>query len=383
MLRSISRLLLAALYLAVHAATAEAQGGLSQAVLQLPSNLVNSIRVVDGRLYEGAITATIADRDGDPGNLQANDFIAFAIGPRGQGATMQFSGSQAEFEGWVSDNADALLAILFPAGIGHSALGRSAGELHAQEILLTTALDTEELRDTSQGTRTFAGGLVEYESLRKTGRREGDSTWALQGLYALGRNVSVQGRFAQQRESVTTRASTVSVDYHPFIELDRVVRWRIGASARSGLLFSQSSAMDLGSLEFGGGGWVSAFKDLGRIRVGGGTMLQGSKSWVPGVFDGDSNGLAFLAEAINRTGTQFDLAYGGTVGVDTSSRTTAIVKFLENRALSSRDTRLDSWLLLAGLSYRLGLPSVNVGYKLYSSQAAHGHSVFAQGHFNW
>ena len=112
-------------------------------------------------------------------------------------------------------------------------------------------------------------------------------------------------------------------------------------------------------------------------------MLLGSRSWVPGVFDGDNGGLAFLAEAINRAGTQFDLAYGGTVGVDTSSRTTAIVKFLENRALSSRETRLDSWLLLAGLSYRLGLPSVNVGYKLYSSQAARGHSVFAQGHFNW
>jgi hypothetical protein len=39
--------------------------------------------------------------------------------------------------------------------------------------------------------------------------------------------------------------------------------------------------------------------------------------------------------------------------------------------------------MLAGLSYRLGLPSVNFGYKLYSSAALRGHSVFAQGNFNW
>ena len=241
MIRSALRLLLALICIAVQASIAEAQGGLSQAVLQLPSSLLGSLRLVDGRLYEGTIIATIADQDGDPGNFQASDLITFAIGPRGQNPTLQFGGSQAQFEDWVRDNSDALLAILFPAGLGFSALGRGAGELHAQEILLTTALDTEELRDTSQGTRTFAGGLFEYESLRKTGRREGDSTWALQGLYSLGRTVSVQGRFAQQREGITTRATTVSVDYHPFIELDRGVRWRFGASARSGLLFSQSS----------------------------------------------------------------------------------------------------------------------------------------------
>jgi len=128
---------------------------------------------------------------------------------------------------------------------------------------------------------------------------------------------------------------------------------------------------------------VSAFKDLGRIRVGGGTLLQGSKSYVPGVFDGAGDGLAFLAEAINNRGIQYDLTYGATAGVDTSDRTTAIVKFLQNRTLSSRDERPDSWLMLAGLSYRLGLPSVNVGYKLYSSSALRGHSVFAQGNFNW
>ena len=284
---------------------AEAQSGLSQAVLQLPSSTLGSVRVVDGRLYSGSITATITDQDGDPANFASNDIVRFAIGPRGQPATLEFSGSQAAFEDWANDNADALLAVLFPAGLASSVLGRSAGELHGQQLLLTTALDTDEVRRTSQGGRSGVGGLIEFESLRRDGRRSGDSTWAWQGLYSVNRFVSVQGRFAQQREGVTTRATTFSADYHPYIEIDRNIRWRVGGTARGGVLFSQSAAMDLGSLEFGGGGWVSAFKDLGRIRVGGGTVLQGSKSYVPAVFDGEDDGLAFLADAINDRGIQY------------------------------------------------------------------------------
>jgi hypothetical protein len=141
--------------------------------------------------------------------------------------------------------------------------------------------------------------------------------------------------------------------------------------------------MDLGSIEFGGGGFVSAFKDLGPVRVGGGTMVQGSKSYIPPVFGDDGNGLAFLADAINDRGIQYDLSYGGTVGVDTSSRTTLIVKVLENHPLSSSDVRADSHLVLAGLSVRFGLPSVNVGYKHYSTTGLRSHSVYAQGNFNW
>lgn len=362
---------------------AQAQSGLSQAVLELPSNLLGPVRIVDGRLYGGAIAATITDRDGDPANFESNDIISFAIGPRGRAATLAFNGSQSAFEDWASANADALLAVLFPAGLASSVLGRSAGELHGQQLLLTTALSTEGVRRTSQGGRSGVGGLIEFESLRRDGHRAGDSAWAWQGVYTLSPSVSLQGRYAQQREGVTTRATTFSADYHPFIEIDRSIRWRVGGTARGGVLFSQSSAMDLGSFEFGGGGWVSGFKDLGRVRLGGGTVVQGSKSYVPPVFDGENDGLAFLAEAINDRGIQYDLTYGATAGVDTSARTAVIVKVLENRSLSSRDERPDSWLLLTGLSYSLGLPSVNFGYKLYSSSAVRSHSVFAQGNFNW
>ena len=150
------------------------------------------------------------------------------------------------------------------------------------------------------------------------------------------------------------------------------------------MLFSQSAAMDLGSLEFGGGGWVSGFKDLGRVRVGGGTMLQGSKSYVPSFFDGENDSLAFLAQAINDRGIQYDFTYGATAGVDTSSRTAVIVKLVrESRVVVARRACPIRGSLLSGLSYQFGLPSLNVGYKFYSSSAVRGHSVFAQGNFNW
>jgi hypothetical protein len=193
----------------------------------------------------------------------------------------------------------------------------------------------------------------------------------------------VQGRFAHQREHVTTDATSIAVDYHPFVEVEGPVRWRFGGTARGGLLYSRSAAMDLGSLELGGGGWVSAFKDLGRIRLGGGTMLQGSSSYVPSAFAGDDEGLGFLADAINDRGVQCDLAYGVTAGVDTTSRTAVIAKFLENRPLSARDERTGSWLVLTGVSYRFGLPSVNFGYRLYSATALTAHSICVQGKFDW
>ena len=365
---------------------AQAQGGLSQAVLEVPWTLVDSRRFIDGSLYEGSIVATISDRDGDPNNFADIDRIRFSIRPRsGQGETLVFPGeTRAEFEEWARKNASALLGIIFPSSLSASVLGRGAGEIQAQQVLLTTALATESAREMSQGGRSAAGGLFEYEVFTRDNRRPGDSARAWQGLYNVGKSVSLQGRFVQLHEGFATKATAFSVDYHPYVEIDGPIRWRVGGTARSGLLYSRSNAMDLGSLEFGGGGFVSVFKDLGLVRVGGGSILQGSKSYIPPVFGEDEdNGLAFLADAINERGIQYDLSYGATVGVDTSSRTTAIVKVLQNQPLSSSDTRADSWLVLSGLSYRFGLPSVNAGYKYYSTAGLHSHSVFVMGNFNW
>jgi hypothetical protein len=366
------------------ASIAEAQGGLSRAVLEVSSTVIDSRRNVDGQLYGGRVVATISDRDGDPDNFTADDRIRFAIGPRGQAPSLVFpGGDRTEFESWARQNASALLAFLFPDSLSSAVLGRGTGEMQAQELLLASALETEHVREVSQGGRSTAGGLFEFETFQRDGRRPGDSARAFQGLYNVGKTVSLQGRFVQQREGFSTHATAFSVDYHPFVEIDKSIRLRIGGTARGGLLYSRSSAMDLGSVELGGGAWVSGFKDLGRVRIGGGTILQGSKSYIPPVFDDGEDGLGFLADAINERDIQYDIAYGVTAGVDTSSRTTLIVKLLQNKPVSSRELRNDSWLVQTALSYRFGLPSVNVGYKHYSTTGLRSHSVFVMGNFNW
>lgn len=379
--------------------------GLSRAVqaLQHSSSADGRLTIVPaGRLFGGLLTATITNNDGDPNKIGPGDCIDLLVsprpgtqstpplpqhfrGPRTAAGAAACGGTQGSFEQWTRDEqvAGEVLRILFPGSLGTAALGRAPGEMNAEQLLLTTVLDTGDVRQQSQGGRALAGGLVEFEWLRRADRQPDDSGWAWQGLFGITRTLAVQARFAHQREFFTSSATAVSLDYHPFIEIDRDIQWRVGGTARGGFLYSTSNAMDLGSLEFGGGGWGSGFKNLGRVRVGGGAMVQGSKSWVPGgIFDA-SDDLRFLADAINNRGLLYDLTLGGTTSVDTSRRTRAIVKILRNSPLSLRDERLDSWLVSTGFSYSLGLPTINVGYQRYSTAALHGHSLFFQGNFDW
>src|SRR5687767_3970504 len=144
----------------VIASLAEAQG-LSQAVLVVSSTFDGTRRNVDGRLYGGAIEATISDRDDDRENFSDVDRIRLTIRPRsGQGEALQFpGGTRSEFEDWARENATALLGILFPDSLSSSVLGRGAGELQAQEVLLATAFATESVREMSQGGRSTSGGM--------------------------------------------------------------------------------------------------------------------------------------------------------------------------------------------------------------------------------
>ena len=379
--------------------------GLSRAVQALQHSVSADGRltiVPAGRLFAGLITATVTNNDGDPNKIGPTDCIDLLVsprpgseptlpvpqhfrGPRTAAGAAACGGTQGSFEEWTRNAqvAGDVLRILFPGSLGTAALGRAPGEMNAEQLLLTTVLDTEDVRQQSQGGRALAGGLVEFEWLRRADREPDDSGWAWQGLFGITRSLAVQARFAHQREFFASNATAVSLDYHPFIEIDRAIQWRVGGTARGGLLYSSSNAMDLGSLEFGGGGWGSGFKDLGRVKVGGGAMLQGSKSWMPGGIFGENDDLRFLANAINDRGLLYDLTFGGTTSVDTSRRTRAIVKVLRNAPLSLRDERLDSWLISTGLSYRLGLPTINVGYQRYSNTALHGHSLFFQGNFDW
>ena len=60
-----------------------------------------------------------------------------------------------------------------------------------------------------------------------------------------------------------------------------------------------------------------------------------------------------------------------------------MVKVLDTAPLTLRDERGGAWLLATGLSYRVGLPTVNIGYKFTSSAFGHGQSLFFQGNFDW
>ncbi len=378
--------------------------GLSRAVNALPRVVSDDRRqtiVPGGRLFGGLITATITNNDGDPDRIGRTDCINLVVsprpgqrnapgpevfaGPRTAAGAALCGGTQGSFDDWTRDRrvADALLQILFPGSLGAAVLGRSPGEMSTEQLLLTTALGTEDVRQQGGGGRALAGGLIEFESLRRRDAQPGDSGWAWQGIYGISRTLAVQARFAQEHESFTNSGTSVMVDYHPFIEIDRTVQWRIGGTARGGVLYSRSPAVDVGSVEFGGGGWGSGFKDLGRVRVGAGVMLQGSKSWVPGGIFDDNDDLRFLATAINDRGLLYDFTYGGTASVDTSRRTRLMVKLLENTPMSLRDSRLGSWLVSTGVSYRLGLPTINIGYQRYSTPAVTGNSLYFQGNFDW
>ena len=358
--------------------------GLAQAVVALsPDPISASQSRVDSRLYGAMVDALITDANGNLRDFAGVDSIALTLSPRtGTTPGLSFRGSRPEFDRWVRDNASAILALLFPASISSAVSGLDAGQFYSQQLLLTTALGTEASREESPNDRSLAGGLFEFEWLQRADRREGDSAWAWQSLYQINRDFSVQGRFAQQREDVLTHTTTAAVDYHPYVELARSAIWRVGATARTGFLYSGSEAMNLGSLDFGGGGWMSVRRNFKRVRVGGGSVFQGTRSWVPSSFAGDE--FSFLADAINERGIQYDLTYGGTLGVDTSARTAVIVKYLETRAVHSEADRPPLKLGLFGVSYAVGpYAAVDFGYKVSSTAGLRAQSLFAQGNFGW
>lgn len=387
--------------LLVTASTAHAQSSqLSQAVLALPSTVIGADKIIENaRLFGGLLQATITNQEGTPQDFLAGDRISIRLQPRtllanaptGEGFDTPFVGTRQAFEEWARGHASEIVRILFPASLASGLLGRDAAQLYSQEFLLTTALSTDSVRQSGSRGRFGTGGLLEYERFSRDGHAPDDAGWAWQGLYAFTQSLSMQGRFAQQRESLTTRATTMAVDYHPFIQITRTATWRIGATARGGFQYAtsygsdpvQRDALTLGSVDLGGGGWMSVRKDFRRLRVGGGTMLQGIRSLVP---EGDAGTFrSDFAKALNDRGTDYDLTYGGTVGFDTSVQTAVTVKYADSRSLrSGADDRPGSRLFMAGLTYALAPGAVlSGGYKITASPGFRAHSMFFQGNYGW
>jgi hypothetical protein len=389
---------------AVSSARAQGSGAqtsdLSRAVLALPSTVTPTQRdITDGRLFGGVIQATIRNLQGGERDFVGVDQISFLIRPRipaanlptGEGFTFPFVGTKDLFEKWAQDHAGDLLKLLFPASLSLGLSGRDAAQFYSQQFLLTTALSTDSIRQSGSRGRLGAGGLFEFERFGREVTQENDSAWALQGLYAFGRTVSVQARLAQQHESLTTRSTGLAVDYHPFIEINRTARWRVGATARGGFQYASShgtdptqrDALSLGSVDVGGGGWVSVRKDFRRARIGGGGLFQGIKSHVP-PGDGDTFRSRF-ARALNRRGPDYDVTYGATFGFDTSVQTAVILKYVDTHSVQSEATdRSGSRFVLAGLAYALAPGStLTGGYRISTGSGMRAHSVFFQGNFGW
>jgi len=371
------------------ASTASAQSGLSQAVLALDNAPPGDVRNVGGNLFGAGVTARIIDGNRNGADFAGNDQIEFLIA---RGAErLEFVSddhSRAAFEAWARANAPQLLRIIFPSSLSSATLGRDSTQLYSQQLLLSTILDIDLPREPGSPRRSTAGGLVEFEWFGPTDSQvEGGGT-AWQGMYALGKFVSVQGRYARQSQSLSTNAWAASVDYHPYREYEGPVVLRVGASARTGFLYSHSSSptqsangFDLGTIDVGGGGWASVRKDFNRFRVGGGSLLQAAKSVAP--FSGDDS-LGIMATLINERGVSWNVAYGGTVAYDTTRSAAIIGKYLESRYVDANFDQPPLKLGLIGYSFALGPgTALDAGYKITSSGGVRSGAVFLQGNFGW
>ena len=370
------------------AASGQSVGGVVNAVLALRQADGNSpVQRFDGRLYGGSIvdtTITNAAGDSDPLNFAGNDIIAFTIVPRsGDAAPVTCQGTRAQFDRCVRDNASELLNILFPRSLSESLAGGDLALNHAQQLMFTTVLGVAAAPEVGRVRRSQTGGRFEHEWFRREGHSEGDSGDAWQGLYQFDTiHVSLEGRYAHQREDIETRSTSFSADYHPSVEIDPTVAWRVGVDARSGFLYSRSNAFDFGSFDIGGGVWTSARKDFSRVRIGGGSMFQGSKSYLPSMFVGDD--LSWATDAVGHRAIAYDLSYGGLAGYLVSERMSLNTKVMETRAVHSERDRPPTRLLMVGIAYLFGGHTpIDFGYKVSKGGGLNAQSLFVQGNFRW
>ena len=86
--------------------------------------------------------------------------------------------------------------------------------------------------------------MFEFERFGGDGRQG----LGLQGVYRMdGVHMSVLGRYSQQSQNgegpfgaTTTRAVTITTDYHPSVVVYPPLDFRVGFDARTGLLFSRA-----------------------------------------------------------------------------------------------------------------------------------------------
>ena len=150
-------------------AFAQSSQGLSSAIFALERTVQGPTSDFNGRLYGGAVVARIENGDGDADNFSDADTMQrFSLAPVGdREAALTFDGgNRAQFERWAQENASAILEILFPTSLSASVLGRDLGQDHAQQFLLTQALEIAQWHGAAQ---RVPAGLLEYEWFQRDG----------------------------------------------------------------------------------------------------------------------------------------------------------------------------------------------------------------------
>ena len=371
--------------------------GLGDALLALwndKSTTANGVRVVNGSLFGATIDFSVRNLSGEfnPRKLERNDRITRFVIRRGDkqlayevpagGATPE------EFGAFVRANARTLTEYLFPNSVSESVSSKDAAQNHAQQFLFNTAMAIAAAQRTDRPTRAGSGGLFEFENLSGDGR----STLAFQGLYNIeGARLSLIGRYSQQQDGVRpqstlaplTKSLALATDFHPSVSLNRTVDLRIGIDARTGLLVTSAGSIGFGSIDYGGGIWMSARKDFSRVRLGAGSLLQGSRVYIPGSGDGD---LQSLADVINNKDVAWDHSYGALAGFAVTNRTSLNAKFLQTRpvevGVEARGPR--TTIVMGSVSHLIGgVTPVDIGYKHTTSGGVRAHGIFVQGNYGW
>jgi hypothetical protein len=356
------------------AQTPASLNGLGDVILQLARSTPtpNQQRILD-QLFSGRIDATIVDADGNNANFDGTDLVLFALSPISRsGVPVTFTGTRAQFNQYVEDNANSILAILFPGSLTESTSGIDVAQGHAQAFLVSTAL--------AAGSRGAIGGRVEFESFDV----EGASGKSIQGLFRM-RDIAIEARYAQLSNTLSTKSTNVGVNYHPsWVRGDSENEVRIGGDGYFNALFSRSRSLDLGSFDYGAGVWASGKRSFEKVSVSFGGVLLGSKTYIPLGLIGDD--FEFVARSFNDRGMRWDLTYGGAVQYPLSDFWAIGAKLLQSASVKSPlDAGRTSQLLLVSFAYLVGGDRpIDFGYRFSSGgERYQAHGIFMNANFGF
>jgi hypothetical protein len=358
------------------AQTPDSVDGLGDVIVQLSRSApaANQQRVLDD-LFSGRIDATIVDADGNNGNFQDGDLILFSLRSISRGGDpLTFTGNRGAFDQFVDDNAEDILAILFPGSLTESTSGIDVAQGHSQSFLVSTAL--------AAGGRGNIGGRIEYENFDV----ESSSGNSIQGLFRV-RSIAVEARYAQLSDTLKTKATNVGVNYHPaYTRATSAGEWRVGGDGYFNVLYSTSRGLEhLGSLDYGAGVWASGRRSVGRTTLALGGILLGSKTHIPLALIDDN--FDYIAEVINERPLRWDFTYGGSVQRKLTDLWTVGGMALQSASVKSAvaDQGRTSQLLLANVVYLIGGDdALDFGYR-YSTggERFKAHGIFMNANFSF